>query len=340
MATFSDVGKDVNDQFTKDIAKEQNVELSAKINNYFSFLLKGNIKSGGKVDGTFAPTIKVSDYNVEVKPELTTEDSKGKTYKVEVAANDAFTVKGLKVELGTSNGKEGEAFLGAVYKNAKFGGVTGRISIPEGKDKYFTPSIFIETPETKGFGIGATAKVVLGNSASVETYKALASYKQGEWSGFAGVDFKVDKTPAPAVKVVPAGDKKVVPVAIEKKSVEPASADDSAKKVAEKPEAKKEEKPKDPSLFIVGGFLKKHDTNKTFGFNGSYNTENGAVVAELLFRKNYEDGTFLKLRGNLDGNVGVSKQFKPQPGVTVTLGTNVGIFDGLGNAGFQLSTDL
>jgi len=75
VATFSDVGKDVNDQFTKDFAAEQNVELSAKVNDYFSFLLKGNIGSG-TVAGTFAPTIKVPDYNIDIKPELTTKDKK------------------------------------------------------------------------------------------------------------------------------------------------------------------------------------------------------------------------------------------------------------------------
>jgi len=90
----------------------------------------------------------------------------------------------------------------------------------------------------------------------------------------------------------------------------------------------------------VGGFLRKfHHDSKVFAFTGSFNTSNNEPKVELLYRKNYEDGTFTKIRGDLDGNVGVSRQFKPA-GVNLILGTNVNVWNGAGNVGFHFATDL
>ena len=160
----------------------------------------------------------------------------------------------------------------------------------------------------------------MGDNASVESYKALGSYKKDNISSFFGVEQRVNKDYVDPKK---------------KKVVAPG---------AEQPAPPADDKPKEPEVpthfLVVGGFLKKHDNNKQFGANGSYNNTKGKLALEFLFRKNYEDGTFLKLKGDLEGVVGVSKQFKPQSGVTLTLGTNVNVHSGKGNAGFQFSTDL
>jgi len=214
-------------------------------------------------------------------------------------------------------------FLGGAYKNAKFGGFTGRITFPEGKDKFISPSLYLETPDTRGFGVGANAKIVIGDNASVETWKALGAYKKIGLSSFLGFETKADRPepkPEDAKPVVKADNK-------------------PAEKVASKPA---QVPAPTYSLYLVGGLLKNctKDVNKQFGVNGAFNITKSSLDLEFLFRKNYENGTFVKVKANIEGNVGVSKQFKPQNGTSIVLGTNVNAFTGKGNAGFQFSTDL
>jgi len=59
-----------------------------------------------------------------------------------------------------------------------------------------------------------------------------------------------------------------------------------------------------------------------------------------MLKKTYVDGTFFKLRGNVDGNVGVARQFKPQSNLTIVVGANVDVFTGKGNTGFQVASTL
>jgi len=332
MATFPDVEKAVNDQFTKDIAKDQNVEFNASVNDFVSFALKGKVK-GGNIDGTFAPIFKLPDYKVDIKPEITTPDDKGKTVKIEAVATDPFHIKGLKFDFAHTNGSKGGSYFNTAYKNAKFGGVTGKFTFPKNKDNFFTPSIFIETPDTKGFGIGGTTKVVLGEKPGVESWKILSSYKpsSGRFSSYFGFESKLEEQKS---------DSKVaatVPKVIDSKS--PKVVDSKSPK-SNKEEAEEEKKEPGNNVYFVGGFLRKFDEDtKLFGLTGSVNISNSDTKLELLFRKNYEDGTFIKIRGDLDGNVGVARQFKPH-NVNLILGTNVNVWDGKGNVGFHFATDL
>jgi len=302
MATFADVGKDINDQFTRDIATDKVFEVNTKYNQYVSILLKSKVLGDKNVSGSITPTIKYPDWGLELKPELGNKDKDQKSVKVDLSFTDVFT-KGLKIEASYQDGKKEETSAGFVYKNEKFGGFTFKYG--SAADSYVSPSLYINTPDTKGFGIGGTAKLVLGDEVDAQTWKAAASYKKDKVYCFGGVEQKYE-------------DKTIVG------------------------EDKKEETVKVKNVYLIGGFSKQCCDTVTFGGQGSVHTGTYDVDADIFYKKVYTEG-FIKFRVNpVKRTAGVSRQFQFN-GLKATLGSSVtfcGEKAGEGNFGFQLTTDL
>jgi len=296
MSTFADAGKDILDAFSKDFPSDRTVELNFKPADNLSVAVKGVYK-GETFSGTATPTFRYQPRKVEVKAELSTVDKDGKFLKIDANINDALTA-GLKGEISYSGGNKGECSVGAVYKNAKFGGVTGKVVFPHHSAKYVTASLQVENAETKGFGVGGTVKVVAGEKVTVESWKSLATYKKNDLSAFVGAERKL------------------------------------------KPEEKKDDKvvPAENQHYVLLGAGKTVES-KLYAANVNYNLTTEKPSAEFLFKNTFEDKSFLKVKGNIEGNVAVSKQYLVANG-NVVVGTNVDIFKKTGSFSFNVTTSF
>jgi len=107
-----------------------------------------------------------------------------------------------------------------------------------------------------------------------------------------------------------------------------------------KPEEKKDDKvvPAENQHYVLLGAGKTVES-KLYAANVNYNLTTEKPSAEFLFKNTFEDKSFLKVKGNIEGNVAVSKQYLVANG-NVVVGTNVDIFKKTGSFSFNVTTSF
>ena len=261
---------------------------------------------GDAYEGTISPIFQYRPFGITAIAEISSPDEDDKTVAADLIAND-FISPGLVGTLSYLNGRKGELSVGAIYRHIKFGGVTGRVGIPFVGPQYFLTTLQIQNPDTNGVGVGGSARILAGEEFLVDSWKALVTYNTLLWNGFFGAEQKVDQ--------------KVVGVVNEESNSE---------KVAVIPTN---------SLYIVGGIMKRFETDKIFAINGAYNTTRDTTSVDFLFKKTFEDLSYYKIKAGVDGKISSARLFNVSHG-NIVLGANADVFTKTGSLTLNVVTNF